>query len=180
MELSNFPRVRLTIDYKIKQFDCEDRDLNEFLFKDAFDYLYELLAVTYLFETKNETVAFYSVINDKISCEIETSKSKFKKISRGIPHPKRWMKSYPAVKIARLGVSSKYQGEKVGSQILQFVKYSFIEKNKTGCRFITLDAYNEANVIEFYKKNGFDFLTTNDENDKTRLMYFDLKTFARF
>ena len=46
-----------------------------------------------------------------------------------------------------------------------------------GCRFITVDAYNDESTISFYTKNGIEFLTDKDENDETRLMYFDLKDF---
>ena len=46
--------------------------------------------------------------------------------------------------------------------------------NKTGCRFITVDAYIEA--IPFYLKNNFLELTKNDEDaTHTRLLYYDLK-----
>jgi hypothetical protein len=42
-----------------------------------------------------------------------------------------------------------------------------------GCRFITVDAYRDA--FGFYLKNGFEFLSSEDETDNTRLMYYDLK-----
>lgn len=60
---------------------------------------------------------------------------------------------------------------------MDFIKVFFTDKNKTGCRFIIIDAYKDA--IEFYQKNGFDFLTGEDESESTRLMYFDLKSFVR-
>lgn len=49
--------------------------------------------------------------------------------------------------------------------------YIVVENGKTGCRFVTVDAYNAA--VPFYEKNGFDFLTQKDENP-TQLMFFDL------
>ncbi len=55
---------------------------------------------------------------------------------------------------------------------MDYIKGFFIKKNKTGCRFITVDAYMAA--IVFYQKNGFDFLTTEDKDDERRQMYFDL------
>ena len=87
----------------------------------------------------------------------------------------------PAVKIGRLGVSAKIQSSGVGSSILDFVKAWFTEGNKTGCRFILVDALNNPRTIKFYKDNGFDFLIFNgdDDDDKTRLMFFDLMTFVR-
>lgn len=49
--------------------------------------------------------------------------------------------------------------------------------NKTGCRFLTVDAY--LKVIPFYRQNGFEFLSDNDaDNPYMRLMYFDLMDIA--
>ena len=44
--------------------------------------------------------------------------------------------------------------------------------NKTGCRFITVDAY--ADAIPFYLRNGFVPLNDEDIDEPTRLLYFDL------
>ncbi len=44
--------------------------------------------------------------------------------------------------------------------------------NKTGCRFITVDAY--AAAIPFYLRNGFVPLNDEDIDEPTRLLYFDL------
>lgn len=49
----------------------------------------------------------------------------------------------------------------------------FVSNNKTGCRFLTVDAHKDA--IGLYEKCGFSFFTENDKDDETRLMYFDLK-----
>ncbi|MCD8184166.1 MAG: GNAT family N-acetyltransferase [Bacteroides sp.] len=68
------------------------------------------------------------------------------------------------------------KGKAIGSFLLDFVKSYFIEDNKTGCRFVTVDAY--ANAVPFYLKNGFTPLTDNDQDDPTRLLYFDLGDIA--
>ena len=39
-------------------------------------------------------------------------------------------------------------------------------------RYITVDAYLSA--IDFYCKNGFKELTKKEEDDHTRLMFFDM------
>ena len=62
---------------------------------------------------------------------------------------------------------------------MDFIKAFFTIKNKTGCRFITVDAYNYPLTVNFYKKNGFEFLTSQDAKEDTRSMYFDLMTFAK-
>ena len=56
--------------------------------------------------------------------------------------------------------------------LLLLVFANFVINNKTGCRFLTVDAYSEA--VPFYIKNGFVPLTPEDENSSTRLLFFDL------
>jgi len=88
-----------------------------------------------------------------------------------MPNRKR-RKEYPAVKIGRLGVNTQHRG--VGSEIIFFIKNWFTTENKTGCRFVLVDAYNRPELLRFYQKNDFMFLTEKDKEKKTRLMYFDL------
>ena len=102
------------------------------------------------------------------------------------PHQKS-LKDYPAVLIGRLGVSEKYKGLHIGSDTIEFIKYGFIDPfNKTGCRFVIVDAYNRPQTISFYINNGFKVVFSSEEQEKeyrhikeaialkTRLMYFDL------
>lgn len=57
--------VRLHTAHIIKPFDCGDSDLNDFILNDSINILNELLAVTYLIENKENTIAFYSVLNNR-------------------------------------------------------------------------------------------------------------------
>ena len=70
---------------------------------------------------------------------------------------------------------------------MDFIKAWFVDpSNKTGCRYLVVDAYNEEIPIAFYKRNGFDFMFSTEEQEKkyrqivsdsplkTRLMFFDL------
>lgn len=150
--------------------DCENEDLNDFFLNDSKKYQKELLSKTYCWIDKenNKTVAMVSLSNDNI----ELTGSKKRRLFQREKH----FRYYPAVKIGRLGVDQNYKKNGLGSQILSFLKIFFVIKNKTGCRFLTLDAYNETNVLEFYLKNGFLFLHDKDKNDKTRIMYYDLIT----
>ena len=81
----------------------------------------------------------------------------------------------PAVKIARLGVQTPFQNKNIGTLLINMAKEFFLHDNRTGCRFMTIDAYNKPRVINFYKKNGFAFLSKADQNKDIRSMYFDLK-----
>ena len=166
--------VRLSESHSIKPFDCGDPDLNQFLFDDSIPHLQQLLAVTYLFETKYETIAYFSVLNDKITLE-EVAKGSFNKLSRKIPHAK-YRESYPSVKIGRFAVSEAYQRDNIGTALLDYIKGYFIDLNKTGCRFITVDAYPQA--VPFYEKNGFLPLILKEPKKDHRAMFFDLYPFS--
>lgn len=171
--------LRLHADTAITDFDCGDADLNEFLCVDAKHYMTQLMAVTYLVVDTGKAAAFFSLSNDKLTCIPDDSAARraWNRIQRKIPNIKR-RRSYPAVKIGRLGVCKDMQGEGVGQQILDWLKILFLTANRTGCRFITVDAYNNKKTIDFYGRNGFSFLTASDESEDTRQMYFDLKPFA--
>lgn len=64
------------------------------------------------------------------------------------------------------------KGQSIGTILLDFIKSYFVVDNKTGCRFLTVDAY--ADAVPFYLKNGFVPLNEDDKEDDTRLLYFDL------
>ena len=154
------------------EFCCGDSDLNEFYFKDSIEGAKELLSVTYVFcdEESGKVQAFFSVSNDSVARTLLSNR-----FLRFIPRPKRY-RSWPATKIGRFGICKDSQGKGIGSVVMNYLKVSFTHNNKTGCRFLVVDAYNKAPVVHFYQKNGFEFLP-GDEAGDTRLMYFDLKTF---
>ncbi len=174
-------------------FDCGNGDLNEFFAKDVINYTSELLGKSYCFtldEDERKIVAAFTVSNDSIKTDTLPNARK-KKVIAEIPRPKH-MKSYPAVLIGRLGVNvnfRKVEGEEnsIGDQLMDFIKSWFIDKgNKTGCRFIVVDSYNEALPLRYYKRNGFIELFSSEVQEKeysgltedrrlsTRLLYFDL------
>ena len=142
----------------------------------AHHHALELLAVTYLIEDMDaeETIAYFSVLNDKIEREITDSPA-WNRLSRKLPNIKR-RSSHPSVKVGRLAVSKKYQGQQWGRQILAFLKEWFTNDNKTGCRYITVDALKTAQG--FYESCDFKVLVTPEENDETVLMYYDLKQYV--
>lgn len=53
--------------------------------------------------------------------------------------------------------------------------YRNISLQHAGCRFIIVDAYK--NALSFYERNKFRYLTENDKDDPTRIMYLDLKAY---
>lgn len=168
---------RLKRKESIKSFDCGDADLNDFILKESPFYRQALLAVSYVLEDKynNHLVsAYFSLANDKISLNDFESKTEFNRFRRHRFVNEKRLKSYPAVKICRLGVNLSMKGQHIGSFLLNFIKSYFVIDNKTGCRFLTVDAY--ADAIPFYLKNGFIPLNNEDADSDTRLLYFDLAT----
>lgn len=175
--MTDFTVKRLGIGDQRPDFDCGDSDLNEFFLKDSIASCEQLLAVTYAVEQSDELVAFFSISNDVINKEAIT-RPEFKRVTNSIHHRKRYS-SLPAVKIGRLATDKDKQSKGIGSEILNFIKGWFTEGNKTGCRFIIVDANNNDSTIRFYSRNDFLFLSAQDTKDATRLMYFDLIRFTQ-
>lgn len=178
---------------KCRPFDCDNADLNEFFASDVLNYTNELLGKSYCFtldKDESQIIAAFTISNDSIKTYTLPNARK-KKVNTDIPRQKQ-MRSYPAVLIGRLGVNKDFRRIKgdektIGDQLMDFIKSWFIDKsNKTGCRFIVVDSYNEVPPLRYYKRNGFVELFSSEEQEKeftnfprdkklaTRLLYFDL------
>ncbi len=176
-----------------KAFDCDHADLNDFFQNDVLDYSEQLLGKTYCFtldEDPSIIVCAFTISNDSIKTT-NLPNSRKKKLIKEIPRPKQ-MRSYPAVLIGRLGVNKEFrtiegEEERISKQLMDFIKSWFIDgANKTGCRFVVVDSYNEFGPLRYYKNNDFIELFSTEEQEKeftglrsedelkTRLMFFDL------
>lgn len=176
-----------------KGFTCKDEDITEFFTQDYADYAYQLLGKSYCF-VKPETsdiVCAFTVANSSVKVDSLPSNLR-NKLNRKIPNAKR-RPQYPAVLVGQLAVSDLFSGHHGGDELLDFIKSWFIDPlNKTGCRYVIVDAVNHQKVFEYYQRNGFKFLFSSDKEEwtflhnkglepttpiepmKTRLMYFDL------
>ena len=175
---------------KSHSFTCGNEDLDKFFLRDALLYKQQLLAKSYCFLLDDQAevstiVCAFTLSNDSLRTDLLPN-SREKKVRKNIPHAKQ-MNRYPGVLIGRLAISTEFSHQGIGSELLGVIKSWYIdEENKAGCRFLTVDAYNESIPLEFYKKNGFNFVFSNDEQEaefdrlekgaklKTRKMYFDL------
>ena len=165
-------------DEMVKSFNCGDDDLNDFLLNRSNSFRKALLAVTYVFENieSKEIIGYFSLANDRVSLTDFENKTEFNRFRRNRFVNGKRMKSYPSVKICRLGINKDFHGKGIGSMLLNFIKSYFLEENKTGCRFITVDAYN--NAIPFYQNNDFQHLKKEESDTVTRLLYYDLNDIA--
>ena len=177
----------------LEGFCCEDKDLDDFFTNDCFAYAKELLGKTYFYTVKSEpttVVCAFTLANAGIRVS-DLPNARRKKVEANIPHVKS-LKDYPAVLIARLGVSKDFRSKHIGSDVLRYIKYWFLDPyNKTGCRYVLVDAYNSPSTICFYESNGFATVFSSEEQEKehrhiaeerplnTRLMYFDLMPLAK-
>ena len=171
-------------------FSCGNIDLDDFFRNDAIRYAYFLMGKTYCFrlnENPYKIVCAFTVSNDSIRIyDLPRSRRDYMK---RLTHHEKPLRRYPGVLIGRLGVDSEFARKGIGSEVLDFIKgWFFSSGNKTGCRFVIVDAVNEPEVIAFYVKNGFQPLFTTEEQElaytlgkkesypklDTRLMYYDL------
>jgi len=176
--VKEFKFIRLKASDSVKSFDCGDKDLNDFILNRAPDFQKQLLSVSYGYAnpTNGQLLAYCSLANDKVAITDFADQTEFNRFRKNrFPNEKR-LKSYPAVKLCRLGVDINSRGQQIGTIVLDYIKSMFVYENKTGCRFLTVDAYLEA--VPFYEKNGFRHMTHNDNDPHTRLMYFDLLDIA--
>ena len=170
------------------KFTCGNEDLDDFFQNDSIAYAEDLFGKTYCFRMKGETkelLCAFTVSNASIFTMLLPNARK-KRVAKNVSYVKRDL-IYPAVLIGRLGISTKYQKHHIGTELMNFIKSWFVDSsNKTGCRYLIVDAYNSEIPLAFYKKNGFDFIFSTEEQEKdyrkivsdeplrTRLMFFDL------
>lgn len=174
-------------------FTCKDADITEFFTHDYADYTYQLSGKSYRFvkPDTSEIVCAFTVANSSVKVASLPSGLR-NKLNRKIPNAKR-SPQYPAVLVGQLAVSDLFSGHHIEDELLDFIKSWFIDPlNKTGCRYVIVDAVNHPKVFDYYQRNGFKFLFSSDEEEwvflhnkgqeptapvepmRTRLMYFDL------
>lgn len=178
----------------LSSFCCGDEDLDDFFRNDAYLYSAQLLGKSYIAVTNTESpqiACAFTLSNDSIKSTM-IPKSSRNRLERKVPNAKH-TRTYPALLIGRLGVNGQFQrsGLHLGSQVIDYLISWFIHPdNKTGCRFMVVDAYNRPETINFYQKNGFRFLYSDENLEKeafridlsqslnTRMMYLDLIDFV--
>ena len=170
--------------------NCGMDDLNDFFANDAITYDKDLMGKTYCWldnANDRKIVAMITLANAGIQTTHLPNNPK-RHLNKTIAFNKQG-RTYPAVLIGRLGVDKDYQGAqfRIGAQIMDFIKDWFISAdNKTGCRFILVDAVNNPHTLAYYERNGFKPLFPRERDEKsfydidpskelrTRMYYFDL------
>jgi len=162
---------KLDAKHDLSNFKSYEKELVNFLIEDALNNQKQKLSVTFLWFYEKNLIGYVTLLNDKINLE-GNLKEFFRE--KDIHY-----KSLPALKIGRLCVHDDFLRKGIGRLIVLFAvkQANEISENKSGCRFITLDAKRnekrELDSIHFYKKLGFKMLKERIKG--TTPMYLDLK-----
>lgn len=139
-----------------RPFSCGNADLDEFFRHDAPLYSKQMLGKSYCFrldEDSSVIVCAFTLSNDSIRVDMLPN-SREKKVQKNIPHSKQ-MRRYPGVLIGRLGINVDFAHRGIGSELMEFIKSWFLDAgNKTGCRFLIVDAYNEEIPLGYYQRTA--------------------------
>jgi GNAT superfamily N-acetyltransferase len=172
IDYSQIKVTKLTEDtvHLTKDFDCDDKELNEFIKEDALDYQSGKIAVTYIMLYSGRPVGYFCLSNDAVELRGK-QKKELAKLGKA-------QKTYPAMKIGRLGVVKTNQRMGIGSfMVKQALGIALLQSRRAGCRFMTVDAYNKEAPLNLYQKNGFQKLIIKEENEGIP-MYMDLKKYS--
>ena len=144
-------------------FDSGDDDLNEFLYKESIEYCKSNLAVVYLVFYENKIIGYFSLSSDSV------------KVNKKLDIK---LKYYPSMKIGRLAVDKKYQSGGIGTWIIWWVIGLTKKIRKSnGIRYISVDAYNNTDTLNFYTKNKFLIYGKIKKNMLNIPMYLDINKF---
>jgi ribosomal protein S18 acetylase RimI-like enzyme len=140
----------LTPGEDIGAFTCGDADIDDFLATDAHRLQRHHAVSTYLARrvaTGADVLGFVSLMTDAVKLQTRERKGL---LLKSADHP-----IVPALKIARLGVSTRLQrGSGIGTALVRFAFVTGQEiAESAGCRLLTLDAYPAA--LDFYERLGF-------------------------
>ena len=139
----------------------EFEEYKTFLYNDALNYQEMFISKTYLLIEKStrSIIAYISLAADTVALN-PREKKKFG--MDDIP-----FMFLPALKITKLAVACGYEEQyaHVGSFLIEFAcdKAFSVNNDFFSCRIVSVDADVEhnPNVIEFYKKNGFQPMKSN-------------------
>lgn len=151
------------------EFTCGEPSLDRFFQHYAGQSQFKLsLSVTYVAIASNVILGFATVSAGTIERQ-EHPDSKLQKRLPAYP--------IPILRLARLGVSSQFQGYGIGSALMRHVFLIALEQQaKIGCLGVVSDA--KPNAVSFYEKLGFMTLSGVSEgrlHGETSPMFLDIR-----
>lgn len=181
-----------TVETALADFYCGREDIDDFFHNKALAYEKAMFGKTYAICPNGNPDTIMGAITVANACIFTRHLSWRRRdfIGADIEDEKSGQ-NYPAILLGRLGVDKRFQHLHLGPQIIDFVKAWFSSESNTGCRFLIVDAYNEAGLIQFYERCGLHLFFSTEEQEKkyrnihdkegdpplkleTRLLFFDL------
>ena len=157
----NYIFEKLNEDHNLDDFECESKDLTNFLKKDALIQQDMNLNLTHLVICDGTVVGYVSILTDTMKLKILEDKETKDKILGKLNISENNV--MPAIKIGRFAIDKRYAHKGLGNHVFRNVLLSILDisQNIVGLRFITVDAY--ASAFGFYvDKNKFKYLK-NDQ-----------------
>ncbi len=157
----NYIFEKLNEYHNLDDFECEFKDLTNFLKKDALIQQDMNLNLTHLVICDGTVVGYVSILTDAMKLKIIEDKETKDKILGKLNISENNV--IPAIKIGRFAIDKRYAHKGLGNHVFRNVLLSILDisQNIVGLRFITVDAY--ASAFGFYvDKNKFKYLK-NDQ-----------------
>lgn len=136
---------RLAAQHERENFDCGETALNDFLRKQAGQQQRRGFGKTYvaLADGGVDVLSFVTISAGQVA-------------SQALPQPPSLPRSpAPMLRIGRLAVDRKHQGQGIGQDLLSFALHIALEFSAAvGLYAVVVDAKNEQ-VAEFYRRLGF-------------------------
>jgi GNAT superfamily N-acetyltransferase len=147
------PPALITTAHNVRNFDCGNHALNEFLIKYALADTSAGLARTFVTTLVNQpdVAGYFSIAAGSVERENVPER-----VAKGTPlHP------IPVALLARLAVDSRYQGRRLGSGLLKHALLKMVKAaGVIGIRAILVHAKDQR-AADFYAKFGFAPSPTN-------------------
>lgn len=140
---------KLNEHHTISSFDCEHRDITNFLLDDSHYQMSHKMNVTHVCIYNSRVVAYFTWCADSVRVKNLEDDHKQELEDLGIDY-----KYLPAIKLCRLGVDKNFKGNHIGHYLVETViQNSYNMSKKVGIRYVSVDAYVSAKWL--YDKYNF-------------------------
>ncbi len=127
-----------------KHFNCGDENLNKYIRSHAQLNDQNNLSKTFICCDKDDVVGFVTLCSSQI--EFQEMPNSYQQTMPKYP--------VPAIKIARLAIDNKYQGQGYGKALLQFAFKKILQVSiSTGVKLVVVNAKDSSK--KFYERFGF-------------------------
>lgn len=162
---------RLAEDDLVKEFDCGDHALNDYLRRHAWiNQQQNLVGVTYVAIDQGHprtVIGYYTLATSAIRRDSLPGE-----LTKGLPR----YQNLPVILLARLAADHRFQGSGLGKNLLRHALTMVLDlSQQIGCLYLVVDAYPTA--VCWYARFGFISIGVTSPSG-TQPMFVDLRTVA--